>query len=100
MERAGIVTELGRHQVSHWGDEVALTPTGYRLLELMMRRPGKALTREYVLGHVWDGYYGSSKKPDVHIRRLREKLEAGPSRPRLIKTVRCTGHRLDRPEEG
>lgn len=100
LEWAGIVMDLGKHQVTQGGSEVTLTPTEYRILELMMRRPGKALTREYMLGHVWEGYYGSSKTLDVHIRHLREKLEADPSRPRLIKTVRGTGYRLDRPEEG
>jgi DNA-binding response OmpR family regulator len=57
------------------------------------------LTRDQLLDQIWDGYYGSSKTLDVHVRHLREKLEADPSRPRLIKTVRGTGYRLDRPDE-
>jgi len=100
LENAGIIMNLDRHEVSANGVVVELTPTEYRLLELMMERPGKVLTREFLLDQVWDGYYGSSKTLDVHIRHLREKLESDPSRPRLIKTVRGAGYRLERPEEG
>ncbi len=98
LEWGGITMDVDRHEVSSGGRRVELTPTEFTLLELMMRRPGKALTRDYLLDRVWDGYYGSSKTLDVHIRHLREKLETDPSNPRLIKTVRGVGYRLERPE--
>lgn len=97
LEWAGIVMDLEKHEVIQLGRAIDLTPTEYRLLELFMRRPGKVLSRDYLLGQVWDGYYGSSKTLDVHIRHLRQKLEADPAVPRLIKTVRGTGYRLDDP---
>ncbi len=99
LEWAGIVMDLAKHEVHLDGEAVHLTPTEYRLLELMMRHPGRVLTREHLLGQVWDDYYGSSKTLDVHIRHLREKIEADPSRPRFIKTIRGAGYRLDRPTE-
>jgi two-component system response regulator RegX3 len=99
LEWAGIVMDLAKHEVRVNGRGVHLTTTEYRLLELLMRRPGRVLTREFVLGQVWDGYYGSSKTLDVHVRHLREKIEEDPSRPVMIKTVRGAGYRLDRPGE-
>jgi two-component system, OmpR family, response regulator RegX3 len=99
LEWAGLVLDLDKHEVTVEGAAVHLTPTEYRLLEQFMRRPGKVLTREQLLDRLWDGYYGSSKTLDVHIRHLREKIEADPSQPRLISTVRGAGYRLDRPRE-
>ena len=99
LEWAGIVMDTEKHEVTAGGKAVHLTPTEYRLLELLMQRPGRVLSREYILDSVWEGYYGSSKTLDVHVRHLREKLETDPSRPRLVKTVRGTGYRLDRPAD-
>ncbi len=99
LEWAGVDMDLDKHEVAVDGASVHLTPTEYRLLELFMRRPEKVLTRDQLLDRLWDGYYGSSKTLDVHIRHLREKIEADPSHPRLIRTVRGTGYRLDRPRE-
>jgi two-component system response regulator RegX3 len=94
-EYAGIFMDLDRHEVRAGGQVIDLTPTEYQLLELMLSRPGKVLTREFLSDQVWDGFYGSSKTLDVHIRHLREKLEPDPSRPRLIRTVRGAGYRLE-----
>lgn len=99
LEWAGVDMDLGKHEVTVDGGAVHLTPTEYRLLEQFMRRPGKVLTRDQLLDRLWDGFYGSSKTLDVHIRHLREKIEADPSHPRLIRTVRGTGYRLDKPRE-
>lgn len=99
LEWAGIVMDTEKHEVTAGGKAVHLTPTEYRLLELLMQRPGRMLSREYILDSVWEGYYGSSKTLDVHVRHLREKLETDPSRPRLVKTVRGAGYRLDRPAD-
>src|SRR5450756_915223 len=57
------------------------------LLELFMRKPEKALAREYLVNQVWEGvFYGSTKTLDVHIRHLRKKIEQDPAAPRYIKT--------------
>lgn len=92
---AGVVMDLQKHEVSVRGREVHLTPTEFRLLELLMRRPGHLVPREHLIGNAWEDYYGSGKTLDVHMRRLREKIESDPSRPTLIKTVRGRGYRMD-----
>ncbi|AEG59709.1 response regulator transcription factor [Desulforamulus ruminis] len=80
--------------------EVELTPTEYSILKLFMENPGKALKREEILNAVWgEDYFGDTKTLDVHIRRLREKIEENPSEPRHIKTVWGSGYRWQ-PEPG
>lgn len=98
LEWAGVVMDLQKHQVSVNGREVHLTPTEFRLLELLMRRPGKVASRDHLIGNAWEDYYGSGKTLDVHVRHLREKIETDPSRPGIIKTVRGSGYRLDHPD--
>jgi DNA-binding response OmpR family regulator len=74
--------------------EVELTPTEYSLLKLFMENPGKALKRDELLNAVWgEDYFGDTKTLDVYIRRLREKIEDLPSKPRYIKTVWGSGYR-------
>ncbi len=74
--------------------EVELTPTEYSLLKMFMENPGKALKRDELLNTVWgEDYFGDTKTLDVHIRRLREKIEDNPSEPRYIKTVWGSGYR-------
>lgn len=76
------------------GMEVELTPTEYALLKLFMENPGKALKRDEMLNAVWGtDYFGDTKTLDVHIRRLREKIEDNPSEPGFIKTVWGSGYR-------
>lgn len=99
LECGEIVMDLHKHEVRRSGKVVHLTPTEYDILELLLRRPGKVLERETILEHLWDGYYSSSKTLDVHVRHLREKIEADPSDPRYLKTIRGTGYRLERPSE-
>ncbi|MBN1289535.1 MAG: response regulator transcription factor [Actinobacteria bacterium] len=95
LECGGITMDRGKHEVSMNGDIVRLTPLEYRLLEALMRRPGRALSREFLLNQVWEGdFYGSPKTLDVHVRHLREKLEDDPGNPRYIETVRGLGYRL------
>jgi len=81
------------------GSELQLTPTEFRLLEALMRRPGEVIRRSELMDRVW----GMSFDPgtglaDVHIANLRSKLEAG-GRPRIIATVRGIGFRLAHPGE-
>jgi DNA-binding response OmpR family regulator len=80
------------------GDEpVHLTVTEFRLLCELAESAGRVLSRQTLLERVWDrGYFGDERIVDVHIRRLRTKIERDPGTPRLIVTVRGLGYRLDR----
>lgn len=74
--------------------EIELTPIEFALLNVLMRNPGKALKRDDILNSVWgENYFGDTKTLDVHIRRLREKIEDNPSQPDYIKTVWGSGYR-------
>jgi two-component system response regulator MtrA len=76
------------------GEELALTATEFRLLHELASHPGQALTREQLLERVWGyDYLGDSRLVDVAVQRLRAKIEADPSRPELIQTVRGVGYR-------
>ena len=77
------------------GLEVNLSPKEYRLLELFMQHPRRVWSRDKLLEQVWGvDYFGDSKTVDVHIRWLREKLEANPSAPEHLITVRGFGYRF------
>jgi DNA-binding response OmpR family regulator len=88
-----IIPEEGK--VVQGGDEVHLTKTEFRLLcELALNR-GKVFSREELLDRVWEyDYFGDGRLVDVHIRRLRTKVEADPANPRHVVTVRGLGYRL------
>ncbi|AFY71210.1 two component transcriptional regulator, winged helix family [Thalassoporum mexicanum PCC 7367] len=77
------------------GGEVNLSPKEFRILELFMSHPRRVWSREQLLEKVWGAdFVGDSKTVDVHIRWLREKLEAEPSEPKYLVTVRGFGYRL------
>ena len=77
------------------GDEVHLTKTEFRLLCELAANPGKVLSRESLLDRVWGyGYFGDGRLVDVHVRRLRTKVEADAANPRHVVTVRGLGYRL------
>jgi two-component system response regulator MprA len=90
---ADVVLDSRRRIATRAGDALALTPIEYRLLEYFMHNPEVALRREAVLLNVWGYEGGESNYLDVHVRHLREKLEAN-GRPRLIQTVRSFGYTL------
>jgi two-component system, OmpR family, phosphate regulon response regulator PhoB len=82
-------------RVTRDGLDVNLSPKEYRLLELFMQHPRRVWSRDKLLEHVWGyDYFGDSKTVDVHIRWLREKLEANPSAPEHLLTVRGFGYRF------
>jgi DNA-binding response OmpR family regulator len=85
-----------RGQVSRGKQMLNLTPTEFRLLVYMARHPGQALTRNQLLEAVWgyDTEVESERTVNVHVRRLREKVELDPSQPTLILTVPGIGYRL------
>ncbi|MBN2168321.1 MAG: response regulator transcription factor [Actinobacteria bacterium] len=98
LETGGISVDIDRHQVIVRGEVVQIPPIEYRLLVILMKNRGKVLGREYLLRAGWEGeFYGQAKALDVHISRLRDKLEKDPSSPELIVTVRGIGYRFDPP---
>jgi DNA-binding response OmpR family regulator len=81
--------------VQRAGDEVHCTRTEFRLLCELAANPGKVLSREQLLDRVWGyDYFGDGRLVDVHIRRLRTKIEPDPANPRHILTVRGMGYKL------
>jgi DNA-binding response OmpR family regulator len=78
------------------GDEIHLTNTEFRLLSVLIDNAGRVLSRSALLEHVWErGFFGDERIVDVHVRRLRKKLELEPSAPTVLVTVRGLGYRLD-----
>lgn len=87
--------DVDRHEARIGGSLVELRPKEFELLEALLRRLGKLATRESLLDEVWGmPFYGDPKTLDVHIRRLREKVEADPGKPRWIVTVRGLGYKF------
>ncbi|HWB67855.1 MAG TPA: response regulator transcription factor [Mycobacteriales bacterium] len=83
-------------EVSVAGRAVRLTKTEMRLLYEMASHPGRVFSREALLERVWDyGYFGDARLVDVHVRRLRSKIEDDPAHPRRLVTVRGFGYKLD-----
>ena len=81
-------------------DELSeLTPKEFELLLYLIERQGRVITREHMLNSVWNyEFAGDSRIVDVHISHLRDKLEENPKQPKLIKTVRGLGYKLERPK--
>ncbi len=77
------------------GEDVSLTKTEFRLLGELAASPGRLLSREILLDRVWGyGYFGDGRLVDVHVRRLRQKIEEDPAHPRHLVTVRGLGYKL------
>jgi two-component system response regulator RegX3 len=95
-EVAGIRMDVERHQVSVNGVNIALPLKEFELLEFLLRNAGRVLTRGQLIDRVWGGdYYGDTKTLDVHIKRLRSKIEADPANPVLIQTIRGLGYKFE-----
>ena len=93
---AGIKLDIGKHQVTINGEIVSLPLKEFELLEFLMRNAGRVLTRSQLIDRVWGGdYYGDTKTLDVHIKRLRAKIELDPANPVLIQTIRGLGYKLE-----
>ena len=96
IEYHGIVLDPERHQVTKDGSPVALPLKEFELLELLMVNAGRVLTRGQIIDRVWGSdYFGDTKTLDVHIKRLRSKVEPNPSEPTIIVTVRGLGYRFE-----
>jgi two-component system response regulator RegX3 len=96
LTAAGIRLDVGKHQVTVNGTLISLPLKEFELLEFLMRNSGRVLTRTQLIDRIWGGdYYGDTKTLDVHIKRLRSKVEADPANPVLIQTIRGLGYKLE-----
>lgn len=96
LEYHGIVLDSDRHQLVVRGTPVSLPLKEFELLELLMLNAGRVLTRGQIIDRVWGSdYFGDTKTLDVHIKRLRSKIEDSPSEPTMIVTVRGLGYRFE-----
>jgi DNA-binding response OmpR family regulator len=93
---ADLIIDRSRNQVLRGQEALNLTPTEFKLLVFLARHPGQALSRSQIVEAVWgyDADVESERTVNVHIRRLREKIELDPSRPALVLTVPGVGYRL------
>jgi DNA-binding response OmpR family regulator len=91
-----LVLDRGAGTVRRGEAAVPVTVTEYRLLCALADPPGRVVSRSGLLDSVWErGYFGDERIVDVHVRRLRTKIEMDPAAPRLLVTVRGLGYRLD-----
>ncbi|MEN3537497.1 response regulator transcription factor [Microbispora sp. ZYX-F-249] len=92
--------DVDRHIVAVRGRQVQLPLKEFELLEVLLRNAGRVLTRGQLIDRVWGAdYVGDTKTLDVHVKRLRAKVEADPSNPRCILTVRGLGYKFDPADE-
>ena len=93
-----LVVDLGAHSVSRNGTQIPVTPLEFDLLTALASRPGYAFSREQLLADVW-GYQhaGDTRLVNVHVQRLRGKVELDPENPEVIVTVRGVGYRAGPP---
>ncbi|WP_327088400.1 response regulator transcription factor [Nonomuraea sp. NBC_01738] len=95
LRDAGLVIDVGAHEVRLGGAELTLTAREFDLLAHLMRNPGQAFSRSTLLDQVWGWSFGDSSTVTVHVRRLREKVEPDPATPRRIVTVWGVGYRYE-----
>ncbi len=96
LRSGSLAVDVDAHQASLNGEELRLKPREFDLLALFMRNPGRAFTRDQILEQLWGhDYIGDVRTVDVHVRWLREKIEADPSTPARIITIRGVGYRFE-----
>jgi two-component system response regulator RegX3 len=96
LEVGPVRMDVDRHAVSVGGGEVAMPLKEFELLELLLRNAGRVLTRGQLIDRVWGAdYFGDTKTLDVHIKRIRSKIEKDPSEPTMLLTVRGLGYRFE-----
>jgi two-component system, OmpR family, response regulator RegX3 len=95
VEAAGVRVDRARHEVQVDGVPVELPPKEFELLGYLIEHAGRVLTRGQLIGEIWGSdYVGDTKTLDVHIRRLRTRVEHDPKDPKRIQTVRGVGYRF------
>ena len=96
LESGSVRMDVERHTVSVDGSTVPMPLKEFELLELLMRNAGRVLTRGQLIDRVWGvDYFGDTKTLDVHIKRIRSKIEKSPSDPVMLVTVRGLGYRFE-----
>ena len=96
IESGPVRMDIERHVVTVTGEPVSLPLKEFELLELLLRNTGRVLTRGQLIDRIWGrDYVGDTKTLDVHIKRLRAKIESDPARPRHIITVRGLGYKFE-----
>ena len=96
LEAGPVRMDVERHVVTVDGSEQRLPLKEFELLEMFLRNPGRVLTRGQLIDRVWGSdYVGDTKTLDVHVKRLRAKLEPDPGEPKYLVTVRGLGYKLD-----
>ncbi|HEX7740540.1 MAG TPA: response regulator transcription factor [Marmoricola sp.] len=95
IESGAIRMDVDRHEVSVGGEAIKLPLKEFELLEVLLRNSGRVLTRGQLIDLVWGSdYVGDTKTLDVHVKRLRAKIEPDPSTPAVLLTVRGLGYKL------
>jgi two-component system response regulator RegX3 len=96
LEAGPVRIDVDRHVVAVRGETVAMPLKEFDLLELLVRNAGRVLTRGQIIDRVWGSdYVGDTKTLDVHVKRLRAKIEEDPHHPALILTVRGLGYKFE-----
>src|SRR6266542_1033757 len=96
LESGPVRMDVDRHVVRVGGDTVPMPLKEFDLLELLLRNAGRVLTRGQLIDRVWGAdYVGDTKTLDVHVKRLRAKIEPDPATPRYIVTVRGLGYKFE-----
>ncbi|MFL6240647.1 MAG: response regulator [Actinomycetes bacterium] len=96
VEAGPVRMDVERHVVAVGGRQVSLPLKEFELLELLLRNAGRVLTRGQLIDRIWGAdYVGDTKTLDVHVKRLRAKIEPAPSQPRHLVTVRGVGYKFE-----
>lgn len=96
IEVSGVRLDVERHQLYVDGVEVRLALREFELLELLLRNSGRVMTRGQLIDRIWgSNYVGDTKTLDVHVKRLRSKIERDPSNPERLITVRGLGYKFE-----
>ena len=96
LEVGGVRMDVERHEVWVRGEQVKLALKEFELLEILLRNAGRVLTRGQLIDRIWGAdYVGDTKTLDVHVKRLRAKVEADPAEPTLLVTVRGLGYKFE-----
>jgi two-component system response regulator RegX3 len=85
-----------KHKVFVRGEEIKLPLKEFDLLHYLSQNPGRVLTREQIIDRIWGhDYFGDTKTLDVHIKRIRSKIEKNPNEPKIIETIRGLGYKFE-----
>ncbi|PFG30783.1 response regulator transcription factor [Paramicrobacterium agarici] len=96
LDAGDVRMDLDRHTVTVRGEEISMPLREFDVLEFLMRNAGRVLTRGQLIDRVWGSdYFGDTKTLDVHIKRIRSRIEKDPSNPVMVVTVRGLGYRFE-----